>query len=203
MLSAILKGLSGKYKLIVIHPSHFLTHGSSVEIKHPVTQELKCFSINSSLSREESTTGPHLPAFSSRGKIRRDVPLNPILVNFAAVTRFKRLIHNDPAWGSDLDDHTITTLREVVRLHKAVTWDPTYHPGQAGAPIPIQMPDSKKCRDLDAWPFPPAQSETPKPGPSSSGDLVLDMLDLMESLQGSFYHRLCLIANSNQGFYFL
>jgi len=29
MLSAILKGLSGKYELILIHPSHFLTHGSS------------------------------------------------------------------------------------------------------------------------------------------------------------------------------
>ena len=56
-LSAIVKNLSGEYQLILIHPLQFLTHGSSVEIKYPVTQELKRFLIpqdNSGFLREGS-----------------------------------------------------------------------------------------------------------------------------------------------------
>lgn len=197
-MSGISKGISGKFELILIHPYQFLTHGSFVEIKHPITEALECFVIpqnSSGFLREKSPTGPRLPPFSSRGEVPPKAPLNPILVNFAAAMRLRRLIGKDPAWGSELDETAISILRGVIRLHQTVTWNPEDHPHSIGTLIPIKMPGSEESKDLSDWPFFPVRRGIPKSGPSSpvvhlktqrAHKSAIDMLDLMEARQGSF-----------------
>ena len=128
------------------HPPRPLD-GSSVEIKHPITQEFKRFFIpQKSLGflREGSPTGPRLPPFSSRGDVDQKVPLNPILVNFAAMVRLSRLIHQSPEWESGLDAEVLSILGEAIRLHKAVIWAPRCHPESVVASIPTGVPGSEQ-----------------------------------------------------------
>lgn len=167
-----MKDISGKYELIILHPSHFLMGGASVEIKHPVTQEFAKFFVsqnNSGFLHEGSPTGPRLPPFSSRGDIDPEVPLNPILVNFAAMVRLRRLIRQNLQWGRGLDQVAVTILQAAVMLHKVVTWNPESHPIFIEAPIPIQVPGSDQVHDLGNWPFSPTKIGPPLPTPSSSG----------------------------------
>ena len=136
-----MKGTSGKYELIIPHPSHFLMGGAPVVIKHPVTQEFANFFVsqnNSGFLHEGSPTGPRLPPFSSRGDINRVVPLNPILVNFAAIVQLRRLVRQNLQWGRGLDPIAISTLKSAILLHKAVICNPNIHPGpHYVAPIPV------------------------------------------------------------------
>ena len=193
--------------------------GTSVQIKHPVTQELTYFFApldNSGFLRQGGPTGPRLPAFSSRGDTDRGVPLNSILVNFVAMVRLRRLVRQDPQWGSELDAKAVSILKAAVQLHKAVIWDPESHPNSIRAPLPIQVPGSDKVYDLGDWPFTPIQSgtlqpgDTLQPGPSSPDahpgteptrvpSMAWDeALDLMEP--GSFFYRAYLITYSLIGF---
>ena len=87
-----MKGLTWKYELIILHPSHLLIGGVPVAIKHPSTHQFVDFFIpqgNSGFLCEGSPAGPHLPALSSQGDTNRLIPLNPILVNFAAMVRLR------------------------------------------------------------------------------------------------------------------
>jgi hypothetical protein len=125
ILTIIVKDTTGEYELIILRPSHFLIDDFPMVIKHPTTQDFTCFYASASKDgflRERGPTGPPLSPFRSRGD--REIPLNPILVNFAAVVRLRRLIFENPAWGSELDPHVILVLERVMALHAAVLWDP-------------------------------------------------------------------------------
>jgi len=165
------KDIDGKYELIILHPSHFLMGGAPVMIKHPVTQEFTEFFIqdNSGFLHQGSPTGPRLPAFSSRGDIDRKIPLNSILVNFAAMVRLRRLVCQNLQWGSGLDREAVHILQAAVALHKLVTWNPGTHPASFEGPIPIQVPDSDQVYDLGDWPFTTGQNGISQSSPSPSG----------------------------------
>lgn len=130
---------------------------------HPITKKYTLFypsKDRDGFLRKESPTGPPLPPFRSRGEIDRNVPLNPILVNFAAVLRLRHLIRQDPMWGSTLDRHVIDVLQRVVMLHAAVLWDPrssqeAYFIIEAPRPQPLLL------RELPDWP--PWSDETGTP----------------------------------------
>jgi len=167
-----MKGTSGKYELIILHPSHFLRGGTSVLIKHPITQEFTRFLVsqnNTGFLHEGSPTGPRLPALFSRGGIDRRVPLNPILVNFAAMVRLRRLVHQNLQWGRGLDQAAVSALQAAVKLHKVVTWNSESDPISIEAPIPIQVPGSDQVYDLGNWPFSPTKIGPPPPTPSPLG----------------------------------
>lgn len=199
-----MKDISGKYGLIVLHPSHFLMGGAPVVIKHPVTKEFTEFFVqdNPGFLRQGSPTGPRLPAFSSRGDVDRDIPLNPILVNFAAMIWLRRLVRQNPRWGSGLDTEAINILRAAVALHNAIIWNPRSHPSvSVEAPIPVEVPDSDQVYDLSDRPFTPNQSGNSDARSGTQPTFVPVMtsdefLDLME--QGGFL--LCLLSHefSNQ-----
>ena len=164
-----MKGTKGEYELVILHPAHFLIGGFPVVIKHPDTQKITCFYASKNGDghlREGSPTGLPLPPFRSRGKIGRDVPLNPILVNFAAHTRLRRLIRQDPMWGSTLNPRVIEVLQRVVKLHSAVLWNPQ---GSREAQFIIEDPSSEPplARDLRDWPYHRASSRAPRPSHSA------------------------------------
>ena len=174
-----MKGTKGEYELVILQPAHFLYGGFPVIIKHPITQEFAKFyasKYNDGLLHEGSSTGPPLPPFHSRGEINRSIPLNPILVNLAAMNRFDTVIY--PGWGSTLDQHAITVLQEVVKLYKAVLWDPQ-NSNQKLFEIPNpQTPPS--TLDIGDWPYP---SKVPQPSSSSAGlchDLVSFSLQILQ-----------------------
>ena len=152
-LTTVMKDTEGKYELVVIHPSHFLIDNFPLVIKHPLTKQFKPFYANErgdGTLREGSPTGPILPPFYSRGKIHREIPLNPILVNWAAMIRFRRLIRQNPMWGSALHPSAVRVLRGVVELHAAVLWDP---PRSCSRQFIINPAGSNLSYDLQAWPY--------------------------------------------------
>jgi hypothetical protein len=125
ILTIIVKDTTGEYELIILRPSHFLSGGVLYDHREIADQDFTCFYPSASKDgflREGGPTGHPLSPFRSRGD--REIPLNPILVNFAAVVRLRRLIFENPAWGSELDPHVILVLKRVVALHAAVLWDP-------------------------------------------------------------------------------
>ena len=159
-------------------------------IEHPDTQKLTCFYASKNGDghlREGSPTGLPLPPFRSRGKIDRDVPLNTILVNFAATTRLRRLIRQDPMWGSMLNPRVIEVLQRVVKLHAAVIWNPQ---GSQEAQFIVEDSSSQPplARDLRDWPYHRASGKAPQPSSSAPGpnpgafdlDRYLDLIEARE-----------------------
>ena len=139
-----MEGTDGEYELVILRPDHFLIDNTAVLIKHPVTQDFRCFYASGNKDghlREGSPTGRHLPPLRSRGRIDRAIPLNPILVNYAAILRLKRLIRQDPSWADRLDQSIIANLRDAVKLYEAVIWTPD---GSRNAQL--------KVKDSSTWP---------------------------------------------------
>jgi len=109
---------------------YFLPDGSHLEVKHPTTGRFTHFyNSGDGLLHEGSPAGPPLPSFSSRGDVDRDVPLNPILVNFAAYVRLRRLDRLSPGWKKRLHPEAQVILAAVEDLHAAVVWEPKQHTG--------------------------------------------------------------------------
>ena len=198
MLIVLTKGTRGEYELVVLRPDHFLINNFPVLIGHPITGAPTSFYTsrdNDGHLHEGGPTGPILPPLRSRGGINRTVPLNPILVNYAAMIRFRRLVRQDLRWGSTLSDDAAAILREVVKLHEVINWKPD----QPISPeltfiIPGSHPPSRF--DLRNWRYLPAltgalQPSSSAPGPSqgieSSPPIVLNRaLARMEA--GDFDH---------------
>ena len=173
-LTIIAKGTKGGYELVILRPDHFLVGNYPVVIKHPVTQDFARFYPSrheDGFLHEGSPTGPPLLSFCSRGNIDRDVPLNPSLVNFAAMIRFRRLVRQNPMWGSKLDPYIIKVLWNVVALHAAVYWRPYSVPIEQFI-VQVQDPGSQQpsSRDLREWPyFPKTTNLTPSTTESNLG----------------------------------
>ena len=166
-----MKGTNGEYELIVLHPNHFLIDNTAVLIKHPHTQNFTRFyasRFKDGFLHEGSPTGPPLPPFHSRGKIGHIVPLNPILVNYAAILRLRHLIHQNPSWGSTLSQRAIRVLRNIVSLHGAVIWTPD---GSQDSQLKTTVLGSKPplVHDLRGWPYHLVPREAPQPNSSSPG----------------------------------
>ena len=162
-----MEGTNGEYELVILRPDHFLIDNAAVLIKHPVTQDLTCYYASESKDgylREGSPTGLHLPPFRSRGKIDRAIPLNPILVNYAAILRLKRLIRQDPFWAEGLSQLIVMGLREAVKLYEAVIWTPD---GSRDTQLKIEDSSSRSpfVRNLWGWPY--YTRVAPKPGRST------------------------------------
>ena len=118
-----MKGTKGEYRLVILRPA-FL---SPLDIKYLDTEEFAWFYVSEDedgLLHEGSPTGPPLPQFHSIGKTDPIIPLNPILVNFAAMDWLRRRICEDRTWGSTLGRLATNALQEVIKLHKAVLWNP-------------------------------------------------------------------------------
>ena len=96
-----------------------------------------------------SPTGPRLPPFSSRGGVGRDIPLNSILVNFAAQLRLRRLDRQSPGWRGKLHPDAQVILARVKSPHKAVTFgrdrpaSPDLRPGPRVLPT-MRWEDAQK-----------------------------------------------------------
>lgn len=158
--TAFAKGTRGEYELVVLHPDYFSIHNSGVVIKHPVTQDFQifyCSQYKDGHLREGSPTGPILPPLCSRGKINRLIPLNPILVNYAAVIRFKCLIRRDSTWKSLLSPYVVEILRGVAELHEAINWKPNQP----------TAPETTSGRTDQDWPYDLALGGAPQPSPSA------------------------------------
>lgn len=152
-MTIIVKDTKDKYQLVILHPSHFSIGGGPIIIKHPETGDFEHFyASNDGVLREGSLEGAPLPPLFSRNP--RAVPLNPVLVNITTMIRLRRLIRQNPTWGSTLDPYLISTIQNVVKLHEAVIW----RPGQShGAELQVEFidPGSQQVtiRDLRSWPF--------------------------------------------------
>ena len=95
-----------------------------VVIKHPTTgHPTPFYTSDDGFLHEGSPTGPCLPPFGSRGFIDREIPLNPILVNFAAKLRLRRLDHQIPGWRTRLHPEAQKVLAGVDKVHEAAIWE--------------------------------------------------------------------------------
>jgi hypothetical protein len=144
------KATIGKYELIILHPPHFFVGGFPIAIKHPTTGHPALFYTSSDgFLHEGSSTGPRLPPFSSRGDIDRDIPLNPILVNFAAELRVRRLDRQVPGWRDNFHSDAQKVLANVKFLHRAVIFNrdrsnpPDLRPGPGCLPT-MRWEDAQK-----------------------------------------------------------
>lgn len=123
-LTSAVKGTINEYELIVLIP-HFLPGGMFLTVKHPTTGRLVDFyNSEDGFLHEGSPAGPRLPPFSSRGDVDRDIPLNPILVNFAAHIRLGRIDRLGRGWKERLHPEAQEILTAVEDLHAAVVWEP-------------------------------------------------------------------------------
>ena len=163
-LTSTTKGTSGKYELIILHPSRILIDGFSVVIRHPTTGHPTAFYPSDGFLREGplhegSPTGPRLPAFSSRGS--REVALNPILVNHAAAIRLRRLDRQLPEWRATLHEEAQKILTEVERLREAILWKPGRDPERfsTSGKLPLQALDLQSPTHSHQPP-PPASGES-------------------------------------------
>ena len=151
-LTTVVKRTRGEYELVILCPSHFLIGNFPVVIKHPVTQNFTTFyasEYRDGFLREGSPTGPFLPPFKSRGEINREIPLNPILVNWAAMIRLRRFIRQKLTQESTFAQHVIDVLRDVMRLHAAVIWNPQQsHKMQFTVDVP-----GLGSRSMQDWPY--------------------------------------------------
>ena len=130
------KDTDDKHELIILHHSHFLINGCPLVVRHPTTERVTFFyASKDGFLHKGDPTGPRLPPFSSRGAVKRSVPLNPILVNFSADIRLRRLERQTPEWREGLDPEANRILQGVSDLHNAVNWVP-------GNPIPKAPPRS-------------------------------------------------------------
>ena len=167
VLTGSAKGADDKYELIILRPSHFLTGGYPMVILHPTTKRPALFyTSKDGFLHKGRPTGPRLPSISSRGVAKRETPLNPIIVNFSADIRRRRLERELPEWRKGLDPVADHILQGVSELHDAVNW----RPGLPIVPEPI--------------PIGPPGKEKKRPGlPITKAER---MLDLME--EGAFSH---------------
>ena len=123
-MTGAVEDTANEYELIVLHPS-FLPGGFPLMVKHPTTGCLTNFyNSTDGFLHEGNPAGPRLPPFKSRGDVDRDIPLNPILVNFAAHIRLKRLDRLDSEWKGHLHPEAREILAAVEGLHAAVIWEP-------------------------------------------------------------------------------
>ena len=143
VLTSAAKDVRGEYELIILHPAHFLTGGHPMLIKHPTTGLFALFYRNEDgFLHEGCSFGPRLPTFSSRGNVNREVPLNPVLVNFAAYIRMRRLDRQCPGWRGMLHPDAQKVLDGVEKLHRAVTMKPGRDSERSSASVetPSQVP---------------------------------------------------------------
>lgn len=123
-LTGSVKDTVDRYELVVLSP-HFLTGGSALVVKHPSTGRFTNFYYSEDgFLHEGSPAGPRLPPFSSRGGVDRNIPLNPILVNFAAHIRTRRLDRRSREWRKHLHPEAQEIIGAVEDLHAAVVWEP-------------------------------------------------------------------------------
>ena len=172
-----MEGTNGEYELVIIRPDHFLIDNTAVLIKHPVTQDLRCFYASENKDghlREGSPTGPHLPPLRSRGRIDRAIPLNPILVNYAAILRLKRLIRQDPFWADRLDQSIITILRNAVKLYEAVIWT---HDGSRDTQLWVKDSSTRPPSVQNLWGWPYYERVLPERGPPTALDRAFALLE--------------------------
>ena len=161
ILTIVSKGVDEEYQLIILHPSYFLVGGCPLVIKHPKTGEFTTFyGSEDGLLHEGSSTGDPLPPFKSRGRSPRAIPLNPILVNFAAVLRLRRLINEDHDFGSAFAAAATDVLKNVIKLHAAVVWDPeSSHVNEFVTKYTHTSPPT--YYDIRAWPEREVAEATP------------------------------------------
>ena len=124
MLTSVVKDTTNEYEFLILNP-HFLLDGCPLSIKHPITERFTKFcSSEDGFLREGSRTGPLLPPLRSRAMTNRNIPLNPILVNFAARARMRRFDRQNPGWRKDLHPDAQKILTAVDKLYAAVIWRP-------------------------------------------------------------------------------
>lgn len=114
-------------------------NGCPLVVRHPTTDRYTLFyASGDGFLHKGSPTGPPLPPFSSRGPAERIAPLNPILVNFSADIRLRRLDRKIPEWRNGLDPEVILILQGVSDLHKTVNWEPGHPVVPMPAPRPVK-----------------------------------------------------------------
>ena len=124
VLTSVVKDTTNEYEFVILNP-HFLLDGRSLMVKHPTTECFTKFcSSEDGFLREGSRTGPLLPPLRSRFMANRNIPLNPILVNFAARARMRRFDCQSPGWRKDLHPGAQKILTAVDKLYAAVIWRP-------------------------------------------------------------------------------
>lgn len=168
-LTALMKGVQGKYELVILHHSHFLIDNSPVVIKHPLTENFANFYASGLWDGtlcEGSPTGDHLPPFGSRGGDPQSTPLNPILVNWAAHIHLRRCMKwLDEVWMSWLDPHVHLLFERIIKHHALVLWNPNKPPHEDN----IVVVSGSNTFNLEGWRAPEAKPEASQPGPSSQG----------------------------------
>ncbi|KAJ7782383.1 hypothetical protein DFH07DRAFT_1055189 [Mycena maculata] len=118
--------LQNKYQLTVLHPKHF----------HPHPQQ------SISVLGADGCSKPYRASPDGVLKDEHDVPLppfalsrntstclNPILVNFAAALRLRRLQRMDPALLQNFSTDTLAVIGASLKLYEAVMWTPVLSGG--------------------------------------------------------------------------
>ncbi|KAJ7512680.1 hypothetical protein B0H11DRAFT_3714 [Mycena galericulata] len=116
--------LENKFQLTVLHPRHFHPHPEqSLNVLGTDGRSKPYRASTEGVLKDKD--GVPLPPFSLPSR-SASTQLNPLLVNFAAALRFRRLKRMDPNLLSNFSTATYDVINASIKLYAAVMWTPTF-----------------------------------------------------------------------------
>ncbi|KAJ7938141.1 hypothetical protein B0H13DRAFT_1133909 [Mycena leptocephala] len=143
--------LQNEFQLTVLHPNHFHPHAQQSLLVLGTDGHSKHYKASpDGVLKDEN--GVPLPPFPLPS---RDISarLNPILVNFAAALRFRRLKRMDPALMKDFSAETLAVIDASLELCAAVMWTLSSQTGRKVGWTPTSSPFSKHWERRKPWTF--------------------------------------------------
>ncbi|KAJ7840757.1 hypothetical protein B0H13DRAFT_2100344 [Mycena leptocephala] len=141
--------LQNEFQLTLLHPNHFHSHAQQSLLVLGTDGHSKQYkaSPDGVLKDENDVPLPPFP-LPSRNVLTK---LNPILVNFAAALRFRRLKRMDPALMQDFSTETLAVIDASLQLYAAVMWTPVLPNKKKGSVITVESADAADI-DMGAGP---------------------------------------------------
>jgi hypothetical protein len=133
----------------VLHPNYFHPHAQQSLLVLGTDGHSKQYkaSPDGVLKDENDVPLPPFP-LPSRNVLTK---LNPILVNFAAALRFRRLKRMDLALMQDFSTETLAVIDASLQLYAAVMWNPVLPNKKKGSVITVGSADAADI-DMGAGP---------------------------------------------------
>ncbi|KAJ7132147.1 hypothetical protein C8R44DRAFT_977809 [Mycena epipterygia] len=165
--------LQNKYQVTILHPRRFHPHPEqTITILGTDGHAKEYRTCTEGVLKDKD--GVPLPPFSSPSR-PRETQLNPILVNFAAALRFRRLKRMDRNLLDTFSSATHAVINASLELYDAVMWTPVPQKQEEGSVIHVGSTDAG---DVEMGAGPSAASG----GMEESGDADPEFDHLLQTL---------------------
>ncbi|KAJ7451589.1 hypothetical protein FB451DRAFT_1524970 [Mycena latifolia] len=166
--------LEHQYTLTVLHPRHFQPHPhQSINILGTDGSSKLYWASPEGVLKDKD--GVPLPPFSPSARPLL-LKLNPLLVNFAAALRFRRLKRMDPALLNNFSPATHAVINASLDLYAAVMWTPVLPKQEEGSAVHVGTTDAVDV-EMGAGPNPGTFQLFQTLGPMNAMEVMLGGYD--------------------------